>query len=189
MAQGLAIKAFFTVLFRRDAAAAVRQVLSDRSAREHTEADTPPATDTRVPAPVKPAPVATAAAGRSDALSLLSTLQREARFLDLVGESLDGFDDAQVGAAARQVLADVRQSLDRMFAIAPLADQQEGDQLEVPQPAAPARCHIVGRQTAGATRGELVHRGWQATHCRVPTWSGATQDALILSPVEIEIHG
>ena len=40
---------------------------------------------------------------------------REARFVDLVNESLDGYSDAQIGAAARDVLRDSKKVLDRLF--------------------------------------------------------------------------
>lgn len=197
MAIGLAFKAFFLVLFRPEAAAAVRTALSKLSAPAGVEQASlqPTVAATKSAA----APAATAhttltaptptTAGRSDALTLLSTLQREARFLDLVGESLEGFEDAQVGAAARQVLADVRKSLDRMFAIGPLADEEEGSKVPVPKPASPVRYHIVGRNADGATRGTLVHRGWKAERCQTPTWNGRRDDAFLLSPVEIEVDG
>ena len=54
-----------------------------------------------------------------EALTLLAALQREARFVDLVQESLDAYTDAQIGGAARDVLRDCRKTLDRMFALKP----------------------------------------------------------------------
>ncbi len=179
MAIGLAFKAFFQVLFRKDAAQRVAAALAEPLIEK-------PAT----PAPTKPAPVAQAKpAARSDALTLLSTLQREARFLDLVGEPLEQFTDAQVGSAARQVIADVQKSLQRMFNIQPLESNEEGCTLEIKRPASPARLHITGRASEQATRGTLVHRGWKAEHCQTPTWNGSPEDALVLSPVEIEVDG
>ncbi len=130
MAIGLAFKAFFLVLFRRDAAIAVRAALAGRNSAVALPQEP---TSTKLPKPTT-TPTPAAAPTRSEALTLLSTLQREARLLDLVGEPLDGFEDAQVGAAARQVLNDVRKSLERMFALRPLADGAEGDTLDIPSP-------------------------------------------------------
>lgn len=185
----LAFKAFFLVLFRPEAAEAVRAALENLQPRTAP----PLPTQERAPAvpkptePAAPQPAAPKPAGRSDALTLLSTLQREARFLDLVGEPLDGFEDAQVGAAARQVLADVRKSLDRMFAIGPLMIEEEGTKVAIPKPASPVRYHVVGSSAQQAERGTLVHRGWQAERCQTPTWNGSRDDAFVLSPAEIEV--
>ena len=187
MAIGLAFKAFFLVLFRREAADAVRAALATLAqpqAAALTQAAAHPAAD------AKPAePVPTKVSSRSDALTLLSTLQREARFLDLVGESLEGFEDAQVGAAARQVLSDVRKTLDRMFAIEPLSGDDEGSTVAIPKPASPVRYHVIGRNSDQATRGTIVHRGWKAGRCQTPTWNGHRDEAFVLSPVEIEVDG
>jgi hypothetical protein len=185
----LAFRAFFLVLFRKDAAEAVRAALAGLQAPSGPSL--PP--QERAPGVPKAAPAkpdespAPTPAGRSDALTLLSTLQREARLLDLVGEPLDGFEDAQVGAAARQVLADVRKVLDRMFAIKPLMTEDEGSKIPIPKPASPVRYHVVGSNAEQAERGTLVHRGWKAERCQTPTWNGSRDDALILSPAEIEV--
>ena len=192
MAIGLAFKAFFLVLFRREAAQQVRAALTQTAqpaGAALTQSDLPSATAARKPEQKPAEPAAAKTASRSEALTLLSTLQREARFLDLVGEALDGFEDAQVGAAARQVLSDVRKTLDRMFAIQPLASEDEGSSVAIPKPASPVRYHVVGRQAEQATRGTLVHRGWKAERCQTPTWNGHREDAFVLSPVEIEIDG
>lgn len=193
----LAFQAFFLVLFRKEAAEAVRVALANLP----SPASPPPPVQGRAPAVPNVAaaqtggaaaqaeaqPAARTAAARSDALTLLSTLQREARFLDLVGEPLDGFDDAQIGAAARQVLADVRKALDRMFAVGPLIEAEEGTQVAIPKPASPVRYHVVGSSGQSADGGTVVHRGWKAARCQTPTWNGTRDDAFILSPAEIEV--
>lgn len=183
MAIGLAFKAFFRVLFNKDAAERVAAALSPAPAEKPALA-TPAKTAAPAPAPTQPKlPV------RSDALTLLSTLQREARFLDLVGEPLEQFSDAQVGSAARQVIADVRKALQRMFKIQPIESREEGSTLEITRPVLPARLHIIGRGSEQASQGTLVHRGWKADQCQTPSWNGSKEDALVLSPVEIEVDG
>ena len=87
----------------------------------------------RVPAP------------RSEAVTLLSALQREARFVDIVKEPLDQYTDAQVGAAARDVLKDCGRVLERLFALRPLVEQPEGSELEAPAGYDAGRYRLVGK--------------------------------------------
>ena len=113
---------------------------------------------------------------RSDAITLLATLQREARFVDMVKEPLGNYSDAQVGAAARDVLRDCGQVLDRLFGLAPLVEQEEGSQVEVPAGYDAGRYRLTGNVSGDPPfRGQLVHHGWIATRCEVPSWSGSEQ--------------
>ena len=124
---------------------------------------------------------------RNDAISLLATLQREARLVDIVKEPLVDYTDAQVGAAARDVLRDCGTVLDRLFKIEPILDEEEGATVEIPSGADSARYRISGNTTGNSTSGSLVHHGWQAQHCELPTWSGSKESALIVSPAELEV--
>jgi hypothetical protein len=93
--------------------------------------------------------------------------------LDLAQESLDEYSDAQVGAAARDVLRDSRKVLERLFALKPLLDQEEGAAVEVPTGFDAGRFRLSGNVTGQPPfRGRLVHHGWQATiaSCR-PGWA------------------
>lgn len=183
MSLGVAFRAFFAALFNRQTAERLRVAL--QSAPLQTNLPTPTPTPTAQPAaPPKPTEKTTAPV-RSEALTLLSTLQREARLLDLVHESLDGFEDAQIGAAAREVLRDCRKSLDRMFAITPIAEAEEGTTCQLPSQLSPARYRLVGKSTSAS--GAIAHRGWQATHCELPKWSGNSNEALLLAPIEVDV--
>lgn len=177
MALGLALRAFFKTLVNHEIAERVRVALDDRRLESKAEIEkSEPEKRQRRPS---------TEAGRSEALTLLSTLQREARFLDLVQEALDEFDDAQVGAAAREVVRDCRKSLQRMFAIEPLAEEEEGASLELGSSISPAKYRLVGKSEGSA--GTIAHRGWQATRCEVPTWNGDRGEALILAPIEVDV--
>ncbi|MCA9129063.1 MAG: DUF2760 domain-containing protein, partial [Planctomycetales bacterium] len=102
---------------------------------------------------------------------------------------LDSFDDAQIGSAAREVMRDCRKTLDRMFAIEPLSDSEEGQSLTLVGDESPNRARISGSGSAvsgTSTTGTITHRGWQATKCEVPKWNGQEDDAWILAPVEVE---
>ncbi len=191
MSIGLAIRAFIAVLSNRELAQRVAQLLQPENApAQQPEA----AVETRrgstggagdVNGPARPTSQREVAA-RSDALTLLSTLQREARLLDLVAEPLDGYSDVQIGAAAREVIRDCRKSLDRIFAIAPLDDRSEGSVCEVASSSA-IRTRIIGNVTGAGDTGVITHRGWKASQCALPTWTGASEDRWVLAPVEIEV--
>lgn len=124
---------------------------------------------------------------RNDAISLLATLQREARLVDIVKEPLADYSDAQVGAAARDVLRDCGTVLDRLFKLEPILEQEEGAIVEIPSGADSARYRISGNTTGNASSGSLVHHGWQAKQCELPKWSGSKESALIVSPAELEV--
>jgi hypothetical protein len=81
-----------------------------------------------------------------------------------------------------------RSVLERLFAIGPVLEAAEGTQLEVPENASPSRIRLIGNatRTPGA-RGTLVHAGWQAAQCELPTWTGNMESQRILAPAEIEL--
>jgi len=125
---------------------------------------------------------------RSEALTLLAALQREARFVDFVKEPLAGYSDAQVAAAARDIHRDCGAVLERFFGLAPIVAQEEGAVVEVPAGYDPARYRLTGNVTgAPPYRGRLVHPGWEATRCELPTWSGKEESLRVVAPVEVEI--
>ncbi|MCO6045483.1 DUF2760 domain-containing protein [Aeoliella sp. ICT_H6.2] len=178
----LAIQSFFQVLFNRDFAAGVKQLQLAAPAAEPAQAE-PAKPEPPKPQPPKPQPPV-----RSEAITLLATLQREARFVDIVSESLDGYSDAQIGAAARDVLRDCGKVIERMFALQPFAAKTEGEQIEVPAGYDAAEFRLTGNVSAQPpVTGELVHAGWKATKCEVPKWSGSKQAALVVAPAEVQV--
>lgn len=179
---GLALRAFFNVF--RDAlfAQRVRGWLAAGGSPESAGAEAPGGVDA--------AAVSGVSEERNAALTLLSTLQREARFLDFVMEPLDGYDDAQVGAAARDVQRDLGGVVRRIFAPRPLAEDDEGSSVRVPSGFDPARYRLTGEVTGEAPySGTLRHHGWQAGQCEMPAWSGRAESAMVLAPSEVEVSG
>lgn len=125
---------------------------------------------------------------RSEALTLLAALQREARFVDFVKEPLSGYSDAQVAAAARDIHRDCGAVLERFFGLAPIVAQQEGSEVEVPAGYDPARYRLTGNVSgAPPYRGRLIHPGWEATRCELPSWSGSEESIRVVAPVEVEV--
>ena len=183
----LAFRAFFAVLGGADRAERIRRALDANPAPpsipDRKESVTPaverlPTVDATAK---EPAPKSSS---RSDALTLLTVLQRDARLLDLVNEALDGYTDEQIGGAARNVLRDTRHSLEKAFGLKRLSSESEGSVVEIPKQASPLRWRVSGNPTHA--KGELVHAGWMATHVELPKWNGQSADAMVISPIEVE---
>jgi hypothetical protein len=179
MSLSVAFRSFFATLFDSEMSERVARTLAGEPAQSPAIADqrTSPAA---APQPEPPS--------RSEALTLLAALQREARFVDFVKESLDGASDEQIGAVVRDVHRDCGKVLERMFAIRPLVAQEEGSAVEVPLGFDSARFHLTGNvQGSPPFRGKLGHHGWQATQSEVPTWNGQHDSARVISPADVEL--
>ncbi len=134
------------------------------------------------PAPAPPAPT------RNDAITLLATLQREARFVDIVKEPLADYSDVQVGAAARDVLRDCGAVLDRLFGVQAIVAKEEGTEIDVPAGFDAGRYRVTGNVSGEAPySGPLVHHGWEAKRCELPKWSGSKDAAMVIAPAELEV--
>jgi len=174
----VATKAFFKLMFNRELSDSFQQLL-DHPAPPKIESPTPAT-------PTMPAP--TPQPARSDAITLLASLQREARLIDIVKEPLDQYTDAQVGAAARDVLQKSEKVLDRMFGLMPLTTVADGSPLETPSQIDPSEYRLTGNVSGeGPFRGTVAHHGWKASRCEVPEWSGRPESAMIIAPIELEI--
>jgi hypothetical protein len=182
MRLGLALKAFFRVLRDRTFAEQLDRLLQGQVLALSTTAEVPLADRLRADKAVQePA--------RSDALTLLATLQREARLIDFLMEDLSGYDDAQVGAAARDVHRACAAALERMFALRPLRYQEEGAHVEIVEGYDPMQVTLTGNVTGQLPlRGTLVHHGWQAMQCELPAWSGQEESARVIAPAEVEVQ-
>jgi hypothetical protein len=124
---------------------------------------------------------------RSEALTLLAVLQREGRLVDFFMEPITDFTDAQIGSAVRTVHRDCAVALERLFAIAPLRTEAEGDAIEVPAGYDPAQFRLVGNIKGTPVRGKLSHAGWKATRCEMPEWNGHPEAALVIAPSEVQV--
>jgi len=175
----IAFRAFFAALFSAAKAARLEQILRGAVLpKVHTDENRP----REAASPKTPEPT------RSEAITLLAALQREARLVDLVQQPLGDFTDEQIGGAARNVLADCAAVLQRFFGLQALAEQEEGTPVEVPAAYDPAAYKLSGRvEGNGPYRGRLVHHGWKATMVKLPAWTGSKNSGLVIAPAEVEI--
>lgn len=120
-------------------------------------------------------------------LQLLALLQREGRFIDFVEQDVTGFDDADLGAAARVVHEGCRRALHAHAKIMPLRTEEEDTSVEVKAGYDPIAIKLTGRVTgAPPFRGTLRHRGWRAGDLRLPQ-ALRGHDPSILAPAEVEL--
>lgn len=187
----LAFRAFFGVLFGTIGIEPMRTLLTrGPGAVESPGAppNAPPTAPASQPGPVRGTrPVEPTRPRRSEAITLLAALQREARFVDLVQEPLHEYSDQQIGAAARDVLRDCRQVLTRMFALQPVSNESENAQVETPADLGQGRWRVTGKvQGEPPFRGRLVHHGWEAGRCELPQWTGGADANNVIAPAEVE---
>jgi len=181
---GLAFRLFFKALFDGSTAEQLSNVLDGKlpALPQGSQPDAPEPEPAPKPAPAPKPPA------RSDALTLLAALQREARFVDIIQEPLDQYNDAQVGGAAREVLKDCGKVVQRIFDLQPVVAEEEGASVELSSDFDAGVYRLtgnVGNETPSS--GSLVHHGWQANQCDVGQWSGSDGTAMIVAPAELEI--
>jgi len=208
----LAFVAFFAVLFNRQFAEEVHRVRERQKALPPgggTPGEKPPLTPTRKderaaqpvvtqpPAPVrqqavapKPAAPVVAPAPRapdhSGSLQVLALLQRDGRLLDFLEESLEGFSDAEIGAAARTVHGGCKKALDAYLTLEPVYREKEGASITVLAGFDPAAVRLTGNVVgAPPFKGSLRHHGWRAARAAFPP--PPPHDPSILAPAEVEL--
>ncbi len=121
------------------------------------------------------------------ALQLLALLQREARLIDFVGEELDAYDDAQIGAAARVVHEGCAKVLREHFSIVPVRSEAEGSRITLAAGFDAAAVRLTGNVVGQAPfTGSLSHRGWRVTEVRLPKLA-ERHDPRVLAPAEVEL--
>ena len=184
MGLGIAIKAFGAALFDREKASEIERVLSGVAGGGTSEPRLSPPQSAAAKPESKPPE-----SRRDPAITLLATLQRESRLIDLIQEDLGQYSDAQVGSAARPCLQKCAGVLDRMFAIKPLVDAADGESVEVTADASPLRFQWVGEESDSGTgnrQGKLIHHGWQATKVELPEWTGDAADTRVVAAAQVQ---
>lgn len=148
-------------------------------------ADFAPPASTPAAATVRPDPAPQADPG-DRAAQLLAILQRDGRLVDFLMEDLAAYQDAQIGAAVRDVHRGCRESLTKYVTLAPVLDTDEGSTFAVERDSDAARVKVVGN-TAGVPpyRGIVRHRGWEATRLALPPLPATGRT--IVAPAEVEV--
>jgi hypothetical protein len=131
--------------------------------------------------------VSTAQHHRDGALALLALLQREGRLVDFLREPLDGFSDADIGAAARDVHRGCRKVLEQHLSLEPVMPGAEEAKVAVPKGFDPAEIRLIGEARGEPPfRGTLRHHGWRVVDAKLPALADGV-DRLVIAPAEVEL--
>ena len=125
--------------------------------------------------------------GGEEAVYTLALLQREGRLIDFLKEDISAFEDAQIGAAVRQIHEGCRKVLDKHFEIVPVVDAPEGEKTSVDQGFDPSMYELSGNVNGEPPySGELRHKGWKTEKVDLPVRQKGRNDSVI-HPAEVEI--
>jgi hypothetical protein len=168
----LAVRCFFRVLFGKP----LPEELAPRPA--------PAALPEPKPAPRLAPAKADPTAG---ALLLLGLFQREGRLVDFLNEAIDGYDDAAIGAAVRDVHKGLKKVLAEHIPLVAVVDAEENEAYTVDAGFDPARIRLTGN-VAGSPpfTGTLRHHGWRAAKVALPD-AAAGLDLTVIAPAEVEV--
>ena len=155
---------------------------------------------TATPAPeLEPAPVVAAPAERGEAspveespdraVQLLALLQRDGRLVDFFSEDITPYQDAQIGAAVRELHANCRKALAQYVTLEPVIDGEEDRPVTVEEGFDPASVKLVGNVTGRPPlRGLLRHRGWRVAEVNLPSLPPQGAGRAVVAPAEVEIQ-
>ncbi|HZS39190.1 MAG TPA: DUF2760 domain-containing protein [Polyangia bacterium] len=204
----IALRCFFLILFYKRLPEEAVQFLPEgkkpaplppRSA-ELVEAELAPGKSAAEQKPVEQKPVEKPAApasapaspvskddGTRGAVQLLAVLQREGRLLDFLQEEIDGYSDAQIGAAVRDIHRGCKKALAEHAPLEPVMRAPENSQVRVDAGFDPSRIRLTGNIVGEPPfTGTLKHHGWCTARIVLPLSSAAT-DPTVVAPAEVEL--
>jgi hypothetical protein len=114
-------------------------------------------------------------------------LQREGRFVDFVEQDVDGFTDADVGAAARVVHEGCRRALRAHGKLEPVRAEEEGAKVTLEAGFDASRVTLVGNVSGSPPfAGVVKHRGWVVRGFALPE-PAEGRDPSVVAAAEIEL--
>jgi hypothetical protein len=120
-------------------------------------------------------------------IRLLGLLQREARLVDFLLESISSYEDAQIGASVRDIHAKAQAVLKKHITLQPVRSEQEGSTVTVPAGFDPSAVQVVGNVSGNPPyTGTLRHAGWKATKIDLPK-PPESADVFVIQPAEVEV--
>lgn len=125
---------------------------------------------------------------RDGALALLALLQREGRLVDFLRESIEDYDDSDIGAAVRDIHRGCKKVIDEHLELEAVMPGDEEDDVSVPKGFDPGEVRLIGEVSGEPPfKGVLRHHGWRATKVKLPTLSEGV-DRHVIAPAEVEIE-
>jgi hypothetical protein len=124
---------------------------------------------------------------KSGALQLLALFQREGRLLDFLQEDIQQYDDAQIGAAVREVHEKCSAALNETVHLEPVLNYPEGSEVEIDDFYDPKEIKLTGKVKGKPPfKGILQHSGWKFTQVQLPP-KKAMLTRKIISPAEVQV--
>ncbi len=121
-------------------------------------------------------------------VQLLGLLQREGRLIDFLQEDIEPYEDAQIGAAVREVHRGCKKALNDALALKPVLDAAEGSEVEIEEDFDPTKIRLIGNVHGEPPfKGIIRHCGWRFTKINLPEWTGKEKTD-VLAPAEVEIQ-
>lgn len=198
----LAFSCFFKLLFKgklpakaaaylpvteqpKSLAPAADMTLEKAGAKEAKEAPAPSAKEV-AKAPTAPKK-SVAHHHRDGSLALLALLQREGRLVDFLQEEIESYDDADIGAAVRDIHRGCRRVLSEHLKLEAVMPGAEEDNVRVPEGFDPGEVRLIGDVKGEPPfRGVLKHHGWRVVESSLPKLTGEV-DRNILAPAQVEV--
>ncbi|MCK6544692.1 DUF2760 domain-containing protein [Myxococcota bacterium] len=121
------------------------------------------------------------------AVRAIAVFQSEGRLFDFLSEEIDGYSDADVGAAVREIHRGCKRALADHFEVSPVRSEAEDSMITVPEGYDPAEVRLVGNVVGKPPfSGTLKHRGWKVVAVRLPNIPEG-KGAKVIVPAEVEV--
>jgi hypothetical protein len=170
-----AFRCFFSVLSNGEIPAEIAPELVPELTRPEPVFERAPELET-------PAPEST-----DRAVQILALLQRDGRLIDFITEDIAPYQDAQIGAAARDVHESCRKAIDHYLTLEPVIASEEGRPVTIEPGFDPAAIKLIGNVTGHPPlRGLLRHRGWRVARVNLPPLP-ESDGRSIIAPAEVEV--
>ena len=122
------------------------------------------------------------------AVQMLAVLQREGRLIDFLEEDLSQYEDAQIGAAVRNIHQGCKQALTEYVELNPIFKEEEGSQVSVPEGFDSKAIRLTGNIVGDPPfSGTLRHRGWRVAKVELPLPTTEQKKDWVLAPAEVEV--
>ncbi|AWB67557.1 hypothetical protein C2869_14405 [Saccharobesus litoralis] len=128
----------------------------------------------------------------SPAVQVLNLFQSNGRLIDFLKEDISQYEDADIGAAVRDIHAGCQQVLDKNFELTSVFNKnQEGQAISVNSEFDPSKIELVGNLSANTVagsgvQGTLVHAGWIVEAIKLPTIAKGQNDRVV-APAQVEV--
>ncbi|MFL6257162.1 MAG: DUF2760 domain-containing protein [Pyrinomonadaceae bacterium] len=179
-----ATRCFFSVLSRGEVPEEIATEVAPSAAQ------TAPEREPETPAlPAGQADARTAEESTDRAVQILSLLQRDGRLIDFLSEDIAPYQDAQVGAAVREVHTNCRNALAQYITLEPIMEGEEDRPVTVAEGFDPASVKLIGNVTGRPPlRGLLRHKGWRVAEVNMPSLPAPGAGRTVVAPAEVEIQ-